>query len=214
MTKKLFWEDPYQTTLETTVASVVGSTITLRETIFYAFSGGQESDAGTIGGYPVLDAVKSDLDIRYVLPEDHQLKPGDTVRVEIDGERRHRLMRLHFAAELVLELVYRALPDVGKIGAHISEDKARLDFSWPESLTPLCPELTTRAQQLIDQNAEIISAFSDESRQLRYWEIAGFAQIPCGGTHLKHTGEVGRITLKRRNPGKGKERIEVYVASE
>ena len=142
MTKKLFWEDPYQTTLETTVASVVGSTISLRETIFYAFSGGQESDAGTIGGYPVIEAIKSDLDIRYVLPEEHQLVVGDQVRVVIDWERRHRLMRLHFAAELVLELVYRALPDVGKIGAHISEDKARLDFSWPESLTPLLPELT------------------------------------------------------------------------
>jgi len=175
MTTKLFWEEPCLATLETTVASVVGSMITLRETIFYAFSGGQESDSGIIGGYPVLDAVKSNLQIQYPLPGGHGLIPGDKVRVEIDWERRYRLMRLHFAAEVVLELAYRTLPAMGKIGAHISEDKVRLDFSWPKSLAPLLPELTSKAQQLINQDAKIISAFSDEEQQLCYWEIAGFA---------------------------------------
>jgi Ser-tRNA(Ala) deacylase AlaX len=41
-------------------------------------------------------------------------------------------MRLHLAAELVLELVYRALPGVEKTGAHIAADKARIDFAWPK----------------------------------------------------------------------------------
>jgi Ser-tRNA(Ala) deacylase AlaX len=59
---------------------------------------------------------------------------------------------------------------------------------------------------------EIISAYADESSQKRYWEVPGFARIPCGGTHLKRTGEVGNIMLKRKNIGKGKERIEVYAA--
>lgn len=43
MTKKVFWADPYKTELSTTVTSVSGSDITLSETIFFAFSGGQES---------------------------------------------------------------------------------------------------------------------------------------------------------------------------
>ena len=58
MTKKLFWADPYLSTCDTTVQSVHGDIITLSETIFYAFSGGQESDAGTIDIYPVLEAVE------------------------------------------------------------------------------------------------------------------------------------------------------------
>jgi alanyl-tRNA synthetase len=213
MTKKLFWEDPYLTTIETVVESVFDNSITLRETIFFVFSGGQESDTGTIGGYPVLEARKSGLDLQYILAAGHELKRGDSVLVKIDWERRYRLMRLHFAAELILELVYRELGQVKKIGAHIAPDKARIDFHWPQNISSLFPRLTSQAQALVDQDMEIISACSDESSQLRYWEVPGFARIPCGGTHLKRTGEVGNIMLKRKNIGKGKERIEVYAAA-
>nr|PLY16957.1 MAG: alanyl-tRNA editing protein [Sedimenticola sp.] len=212
MTNKLFWENPYLTSLETVVKSVVGDLITLRETIFYALSGGQESDAGTICGYPVIDARKTGSDIEYTIPAGHDLKQGDSVRVEIDWERRYRLMRHHFAAELILELVYRELGEVEKIGAHIAPDKARIDFLWPTNISPLFPKLISQARSLIDQDIEIISAFSDESSQRRYWEVPGFARVSCGGTHLKRTGELGEITLKRKNIGKGKERIEVVVA--
>jgi len=211
MTKKLFWEDPYLTTLETVVESVFDDAIILRETIFYAFSGGQESDTGTIGSYPVLEADNSGRDIRYTLPEGHELKPGDTVRIEINWDRRYRLMRLHFAAELVLGFVYRELGTAEKIGAHIAPDKARIDFYWPQNIASLFPKLTAQVQTIVDQKLEIISAYADHRSQRRYWEIQGFARVPCGGTHLKHTGEVGNIMLKRKNIGKGKERIEVYV---
>ena len=57
-----------------------------------------------------------------------------------------------------------------------------------------------------------MSAFSDEENQRRCWGIEGFARVACGGTHLKKTGEVGEIDLKRKNVGKGKERIEIYVS--
>ena len=211
MTKRLFWADPYLTNLETVVESVAGSSVTLRETIIFAFSGGQESDTATIAGYPVLEAKTSGRNIQYVLPEAHTLKPGDSVQTKIDWDRRYRLMRLHFAAELILELVYRELDNVEKIGAHISAEKARIDFHWPENISPLFPKLAPQVQNLVDQDTEIISAFTDESKQKRYWEVPGFTRVPCGGTHLKRTGEVGRIGLKRKNIGKGKERIEVYI---
>jgi alanyl-tRNA synthetase len=214
MTKKLFWEDPYLTDLETVVESVAGNAVALRETIFYAFSGGQESDTGTVGGYEVLEARKSGLDIQYLLPEGHELKPGDSVQVRIDWDRRYRLMRLHFAAELVLELVYRELGNVEKIGAHIAPDKARIDFHWPKNISSLVPKLFSQARALIDQGLKIISAYSDESNQRRYWEVPGFARVACGGTHLKRTGEVGEIVLRRKNIGKAKERIEIYAAAE
>lgn len=213
MTKKLFWEDPYLTTIETVVESVFDNSITLRETIFYGLSGGQESDTGTIGGYPVLEARKSGLDLQYILAAGHELKRGDSVLVKIDWDRRYRLMRLHFAAELILELVYRELGQVKKIGAHIAPDKARIDFHWPQNISSLFPRLSSQAQALVDQDMEIISAYADESSQKRYWEVPGFARIPCGGTHLKRTGEVGNIMLKRKNIGKAKERVEVYAAA-
>lgn len=208
---KLFWQDPYRTTLDTRVATVAGNDVTLSETIFYAFSGGQESDAGTIGGQPVLTARKEGRDIVYALAEGHGLHPGDAVTIEIDWARRYRLMRLHLAAEIILELAYQNLPGIEKIGAHIAADKARIDFAWEQNIAKLFPLLQEKAGALIAADHAIVSAFSDEGTQRRYWEIAGFARVPCGGTHLKRTGEIGSLTLKRVNIGKGKERIEIRV---
>lgn len=212
--EKVFWADPYLTALDATVVRVDGTTVTLDRTVFFAESGGQESDAGTIAGRPVLEARKQGKDIAYTLDGGHGLAPGDTVRVEIDWNRRYRLMRLHFAAEIVLELVYAAFPGIEKTGAHISADKARIDFALDESIAPTLSVLQTKADAIIAADREITSAFSDGAAERRYWKIPDFAAVPCGGTHLKRTGEIGVITLKRKNPGKGKERIEVALASE
>ncbi|WP_119300521.1 alanyl-tRNA editing protein [Dongia deserti] len=212
MVAKLFWQNSYRTTLDTRIAAVEGDQVRLEETIFYAFSGGQESDVGTIGECKVLEARKDGRDIVYRLEPDHGLKTGDSVTIGIDGVRRLRLMRLHLAAEIILELAYQNLPGIQKIGAHIAEDKARIDFEWPENISKLFPMMQEKAAALIAADHAIVSAFSDEANQRRYWENEGFARVPCGGTHLKRTGEIGAIALKRVNIGKGKERIEIRLA--
>jgi Ser-tRNA(Ala) deacylase AlaX len=211
MTRKVFWEDPYLTEIDTRVASVNGNDITVEQTIFYAFSGGQEGDHGTIGNRRVLKAQKDGKEIVYTLEEGHGLKSGDPVKIKIDWERRYKLMRLHFAAEIILELVNQHLGPIKKIGAHIAQDKARIDFEWGENISKLFPVIQKEALQIIEANQEIMSAFSNEEEEQRYWEIKGFSRVPCGGTHLRRTGEVGEIRLKRNNIGKGKERIEIYI---
>lgn len=212
MTRKIFWEDPYLTSLETRISDVDGDQIQVDESIFYALSGGQESDAGTIGGRPVLEARKDGAELRYRLPAGHGLNIGDPVRIEIDGDRRRRLMRLHFAAELTLELAVRRLPGAEKIGAHIAVDKARIDFALETSVAPMLDGLSRSVAEIIDLDLPIESAFSDQARERRFWRIDGFAAVPCGGTHLKRTGEVGAVSLRRKNIGRGKERIEIFVA--
>ncbi len=213
MTTKIFWENPYQTSLDTTITEINGSDIRVLSTIFFAFSGGQESDQGTIGGFPVLSARKDGLEIIYTLHEKHGLALGDPVRMEIDWDRRYRLMRLHFAAELVLELFYKKLDGVEKVGAHIGQEKARIDFVWPESISPMLPEFTAEANYIIEADLAIKSAFEDEPNERRYWEIDGFSRVPCGGTHVRRTGEIGPIKLKRNNIGRGKERVEIFLNS-
>jgi len=213
MTKKLFWEDPYRTACDTLIAGVDGADVAVESTIFYALSGGQESDRGSIGGHPVLAARKQGMEIVYTLPDSHGLQPGQPVTMQIDWERRYRLMRLHFAAELVLELFYRSLAGIDKIGAHIGEDKSRVDFSWHESIAPRLAEFTGEANRIIAQDLEIRTGFEDEENERRYWEIDGFARVPCGGTHVRHTGEVGPLKLKRNNIGRAKERVEIYLAA-
>ena len=211
MTTKVFWLDPYLTRLDTRVTSVEGNDITLERTIFFALSGGQESDHGSVNDKRVLRARKEGKEIIYTLEDGHGLKPGDPARIDINWERRYRLMRLHLAAELVLELVYQKLDSIEKIGAHIAEDKARIDFKWDGNISNYLPEIQEEAVQIIKSNQEIVSGFRDEKSEKRFWEIKGFARVPCGGTHLKTTGEIGDVELKRKNPGKGKERIEIYL---
>lgn len=71
--------------------------------------------------------------------------------------------------------------------------------------------MKAEAQAIVREDREIVSAYEDLAEERRYWEVPGFARVPCGGTHPKRTGEVGTIELRRRNIGRGKERIEITL---
>jgi Ser-tRNA(Ala) deacylase AlaX len=211
MTTRYFWIDPYCRRIDTHVARVSFNTVWLRETVFYAESGGQESDVGTIGGIPVVSAAIMDGDIAYEMPEGHGLVAEQNVEVVIDWTRRYALMRLHFAAEVVLEMAMRKFGLKNKIGAHIGPSKARIDFAHDASVAPLLEPLLLASQELIASDHPIVSGWEEGAVDRRFWQVQGFAKVPCGGTHLKRTSEVGRIVLARRNIGRGKERIEIYL---
>lgn len=207
---KIFWDDPYQRNLITRVSSVAGNRILLEDTIAFSFSGGQESDKAYINGHSVLDSTIEGKLIFYSLEEGHGLRPGDEVNMIIDWPRRYRLMRLHFAAELVLELVSRKIT-IEKIGAHIAETKARIDFVYDKNISYIFPEILAEYNAIILKDELINTGFSDIKNQRRFWEIKGFTKVSCGGTHVKSTAEVGFITLRRENIGKSKERIEMKL---
>ncbi len=206
--KKVFWEDPYQRKLETTVAYVDGNRVLFDETIAFSFSGGQESDKAYINGVEIINSEIVDNLIYYTLSDGHGLHLKDKVTMEIDWPRRYKLMRYHFAAEIILELVTRMLT-IEKIGAHISETKARIDFIYDKNISHVFDALLKEYNIIIDKNFPIKTGYLDLEKQIRYWEIDGFSRVPCGGTHVKSTIEVGHVTLKRVNIGSGKERIEI-----
>ena len=211
--RKVFWENPYQQTLTTKVASIDGNQIIVEDTIAFSFSGGQESDKATLNEFPILDSRIEGYQIVYTLEEGHGLHPGDIVTMKIDWPRRHRLMRLHFAAELILELVTRKF-GLEKIGAHIAETKARIDFVYDQNIASLFEDILTEYNKIIERDEIIKTDFSDIENQRRFWEIEGFSKVPCGGTHVKSTAEVGFVTLKRKNIGSSKERIEIILADD
>ncbi|MCA2454162.1 alanyl-tRNA editing protein, partial [Vibrio alginolyticus] len=123
MTVKVFWKNPYQTELTSTVTRISDNEVELSHTIFYAESGGQESDAGTIDGIRVVGAIKSGSRIVYTLERQPTFRVGDQVITQIDWQRRYALMKLHFAAEVILELFTQKFANIQKVGAHISADK-------------------------------------------------------------------------------------------
>ena len=149
--------------------------------------------------------------IYYTIDNQHNLKTGDTVLVKIDWEKRYKIMKLHFAAEVILELVNQNFNRPEKIGANITSEKSRIDFIWENNISEMFRVLEQKAKELIEADKPIISAFSNEVDEIRYWKIEGFGQVPCGGTHIKRTSELGALKLKRERQGKNKERIEIYL---
>ena len=211
--KKIFWANPYQNILETTVASVNGADVVFHETIVYSFAGGQESDKATVNNIPILNSRREENLIYYTLPENHGLAVGDAVTMVIDWPRRNKLMRLHFAAEIILEIVCQKY-SFEKVGAHIAEHKSRIDFRCEGNIGQHFDEILAIYNDIIKNNYPIEKGYSDLEAQRRYWKIEGFAQVPCGGTHVNTTSEVGYVTLKRERPGKGIERIEIRLLDE
>lgn len=211
--RKVFWENPYQHRLVTKVAAVNGSQLLFDETIAFSFSGGQESDEATINGLPVIDSKMEGHLIYYTLPDNHGFSQGDQIEMNIDWQRRYRLMRLHFAAELVLEIVTQEFK-LEKVGAHISETKARIDFIYEQNISILFETILNAYNSIIENDLSIQTGFTDITTQKRFWKIDGFAEVPCGGTHVKSTREVGFVTLKRAHPGKSIERIEIRLVDD
>lgn len=213
MTRKLFWDDPYRVAASARITSVNGDVVTLDGTIFFAFAGGQERDHGTIGGHEVLDAQWVGPEISYRLDAAHGLVIGEVAHIVIDEVRRDRLRRLHMATEIVLELFTQQHPALLKIGAHMSPLRGRIDFASDTPIGDWLPAIQKAADTLIADDVEIMRAFEHGSSSRRYWEIAGFARVACGGTLPDRTGEIGPVALRRTNPGKGKERVEITFAS-
>ena len=216
MTKKLFWEDPYQTECKAKVTSIEENKVKLDQTIFFAFSGGQASDEGTINGIKVLNATKEGdkeniIDIEYCLESEPNFQVGDEVTVKIDEERRNKLRKLHSAAHVFYYFFVDKLGRQKIIGSNIAEDKARVDFLYEEPLTDKLPEMEEETNNFLKQGHDIIQKPDENKPDLRWWYCEDW-KMPCGGTHVKNTTEIGQIRLKRKNIGSGKERIEIYLS--
>ena len=211
MLKKLFWQDPYLKECNAIVIAIEDNKVWLDQTVFFAFSGGQASDKGTINGINVLEAVKQgDDEIYYVLEKEPDFKVGDNVKVEIDWDYRHKIMRLHSAAHIVYYFFIEKAGQQKVIGSNISINKARLDFACNESVSQLLPEIQEKTMDVINQGIDIRTFKDEKDQSRRLWECGKWL-MPCGGTHVKNTKEIGQIKLKRNNIGTGKERIEVSL---
>jgi misacylated tRNA(Ala) deacylase len=153
MTEIVFRDDSYLRTLGARVTEIgPEGGIVLDRTIFYAASGGQPNDTGrmaTADGrvVPIVNVVHPEGDktrILHIPAEDAAaLAPGDSVTLELDWDRRYRLMRMHTALHL-LSVVFPFPVTGGSVG----EDKGRLDFDMPEVPGNLA-ELEERLNQMV-----------------------------------------------------------------
>lgn len=209
-TKRLFWDDPYMQECEATVVKINGNEVMLDQSNLYAFSGGQASDSGTINGIPLKEARKEGSELVYTLIEPPHFSEGDKVNVVLDWDKRYRLMKLHSASHIIYFIVLEELGLKKIIGSNVTADKGRLDYEYPEQISPLLPGIEAKANELFGKDG-LIKIYPDpDDPNKRWWEGLSW-KVPCGGTHVKNTKEIGNVRLKRKNIGSGKERIEIYL---
>ena len=231
----IFRTDPYARSCEATVLRADETGIRLDRTVFYPMGGGQPGDQGTLrlphgSTVPIRDAVKGtgQDDILHLTGPGVSLPaPGTKVVAEIDWERRHRLMRMHTCLHLLCAVV------PGEVtGGQVGDGKGRLDFNLPEG--GLDKEaITTALNTLIDEDHAVREVWiTDEelaaqpdlvrtmsvkpptgSGRVRLLRIEDVDLQPCGGTHVRRTGEIGPVLVtKIESKGKQNRRINIAFA--
>lgn len=235
MTEAIFREDSYLRECAATVVSADARGIVLDRTVFYPTGGGQPGDIGELrladgGTIAIVDTVKGDGpdDIRHVPAPDSPLpEAGAAVVAAIDWERRHRHMRMHTCMHLLCAVVPGAVTG-GQVGA----ERSRLDFDVPgealdkavltEKLNALVaadhavePRWITDAEMA--ERPDLVRTMSVKPPsghgRVRLLDIGGIDLQPCGGTHVRRTGEIGRVEVaKIENKGRQNRRVIIAFA--
>jgi len=233
MTERLFEQDAYLQECVATAVAADEDGIVLDRTVFYPLGGGQPGDRGwleTSAGerIGIVDTRKGEAGaIRHVPAGDAPLPaPGEQVRAVIDWELRYRHMRMHTC----LHLVGAVIPH-GVTGGNISAAKSRLDFDMEETLNK--EAVTAAVNALVAGDHEVQSRWitSEELREqpelvrtmsvsppmnaghIRLLEIPGVDLQPCGGTHVRRTGEIGPIVVSKiEKKGRHNRRVNIVFA--
>ncbi len=133
-TEQLFYK--FASESDSKVLKSEGDEVVLDRSPFYAESGGQEADFGTIGGHELKNVQTVNGVIVHVLEQPHGFKVGESVRCVVDLDRRTRLMAHHTATHLINASARRVLGDhAWQEGAHKGPHKAHIDIAHYERLS-------------------------------------------------------------------------------
>ncbi len=231
----VFREDSYLKECEARVLALTPQGgIILDRTVFYANSGGQPGDTGTlttandarvvIENAIYTDAAKTEI-AHVPAAGSPALNIGDVVTATIDWDKRYARMRMHTA----LHLLSAALP-FPVTGGSVGDAEGRLDFDIPESGLEK-DAITAKIAEMIASNAAVTSRWITDDElaanpglvktmsvkpptgtgHVRLIEIAGLDLQPCGGTHVRSVDEIGAVRVTQIEK-KGKQNRRVRLA--
>jgi len=228
----IFEENPYTKEIETRIKeiNIENKTVELENTIFYGKSGGQPGDIGEIivgdQEIEVSDTIKADGSIKNILENLNGLSKNQKIIARINWDKRYKYMRMHSA----LHLMCASIP-LGVTGGQIGYDKSRLDFNDPDKEIKK-EELQEKINTLMKEDHEITYEYIDSQilksqpelvrtmsvkppnieGKLRFVKIGNVDFQPCGGTHVRSTKEVGKITIgKIENKGRMNRRVNILI---
>ncbi len=235
MTAPLYLEDAYQTRAEGSVTGITEQGgIILDQSLFYATSGGQPGDSGTLiwdhQDIKITTTIKGEEGSIVLIPAEGATRPavGQAVKQDINWDMRYAHMRMHTALHLLSVVI--PLPVTG--GA-ITAVKGRLDFDMPEApddkdaLTEMLNAIIARNFDIterwisdaeLDANPGLVKTMSVQPprsagriRLVRIGDVSEQVDLqPCGGTHVAKTGEIGRVAISKVEK-KGKQNRRVHL---
>ena len=228
----IFEENAYTKEIETRIKEIneENKTIELEDTIFYGKSGGQPGDEGEIIAddqkVEVSDTIKTDGSIKNILENINGLSKNQKIIAKVNWDKRYKYMRMHSA----LHLMCASIP-LGVTGGQIGYEKSRLDFNDPEKEIKK-EELQEKINALMEGDHEITYEYIDSkilqsqpelvrtmsvkppkiNGKLRFVKIGNVDFQPCGGTHVRSTKEIGKITIgKIENKGRMNRRVNILI---
>lgn len=231
MTEWLFLDDAYLRGCTARVLEALPEGVVLDRTVFYPLGGGQPGDTGTLEAadgrrWQVVDTRKGEGGRILHRLADGSTPPasGEQVEAVVDWQRRHLHMRMHTGLHL-LGSVLR----FGVTGGQVASDRSRLDFDTQDEIDagrvnealaalvdadrPVSCRWITDAE--LDAQPDLVRTLSVQpprgAGRIRLLDIDGVDLQPCGGTHVRSTGEVGRLVVTRVE-NKGRRNKRVYVA--
>lgn len=210
-------------------------TIVLDKTPFYAESGGQVGDTGTISGsfiFEVTDTTKNEDGhfLHFGTVNRGTVSVGDTVSAEIDVERRNSIMRNHTTAHILQSSLRAILGEhVHQAGQLVNQDYCRFDFSHFSAMTS---EEIQKVEDMV--NEKILSCLEvsmtempiEEAKKLgamalfgekygdivRVVKVGNFSTEFCGGTHIDNTSKIGLFKIvSESSVASGVRRIEAVT---
>src|SRR5260370_19819813 len=218
MTERLYYTDSYLTEFRARVVdqSADGRRIYLDRTAFYPTSGGQLFDTGSIAGAPVEDVVDEGDRIAHVIGS--AVAPGE-VECRLNWERRFDHMQQHTGQHL-LSAVMAELFGIATVSVHFGAESSTIDLATPALAAEQVRAAELRANQAVCENRPVTVTFADDSDDLglrkaseragvlRVVAIEGLDRSACGGTHVRATGEIGPLLIRKLDKVRNTVRVE------
>lgn len=193
--------------------------ITLDQTAFYPASGGQPSDTGWINDTAVVDVIEDNSDILHLVAE---VPDGDKVTGRINWSRRFDHMQQH-SGQHILSAAAHQVTGAETAGFHLGAESSQIDLTLDALTREQTQQIERLANEVVFANLllDIHHATRDnlsnypvrkqpptDVEQIRLIEVPGIDCCPCGGTHVKQTGEIGLIKIRSWERKKGLVRID------
>jgi alanyl-tRNA synthetase len=212
--------------------------VILEETAFYAESGGQVGDVGTIqsktGAFQVLDTQSSgDALVHLGTVTNGTMALNDKVKATINPIRRQAITLNHTSAHLLHSALINVLGDhVAQRGSAVGDKRLRLDFSHDQALTTEeLRQIEELVNKKIEKNIDVetsimkhdealesgaLALFGEKyGEEVRVVNVELFSKELCGGTHVKNTGEIGFFKIiSESSIASGTRRIEAITGDE